>query len=178
MVAAGTLVPGTQLPTIRQLATDLGLAKGTVNKAYDELLRAGVAVSDGRRGTRIALRPRDRPKSERARVGRRRGTFRGRRAPVGRWRPAGESRGRRGPARYPILAVDLSRNRPQDSGERGKAPVVSSCVEREGERQLFPIFPRWTVRWGSRSLRCSCSTAVTCSADTSALTSSLRSRGS
>jgi GntR family transcriptional regulator len=54
MVAAGTLAPGTQLPTIRQLATDLGLAKGTVNKAYDELLRAGVAISDGRRGTRIS----------------------------------------------------------------------------------------------------------------------------
>ena len=54
MVAAGTLAAGTQLPTIRQLASDLGLAKGTVSKAYDELLRAGVAVSDGRRGTRIA----------------------------------------------------------------------------------------------------------------------------
>ena len=54
MVAAGTLVSGTQLPTIRQLATDLGLAKGTVNKAYDELLRAGVVTSDGRRGTRVA----------------------------------------------------------------------------------------------------------------------------
>ncbi len=53
MVAAGTLAPGAQLPTIRQLATDLGLAKGTVNKAYEELLRAGVAISDGRRGTRI-----------------------------------------------------------------------------------------------------------------------------
>jgi DNA-binding transcriptional regulator YhcF (GntR family) len=56
MVAAGTLAAGTQLPTIRQLATDLGLAKGTVNKAYDELLRAGIATSDGRRGTRIAAR--------------------------------------------------------------------------------------------------------------------------
>lgn len=56
MVAAGTLLPGTQLPTIRQLATDLGVAKGTVNKAYDELFRAGVATSDGRRGTRVAQR--------------------------------------------------------------------------------------------------------------------------
>ena len=54
MVASGTLAAGTQLPTIRQLATDLGLAKGTVNKAYDELLRAGVVTSDGRRGTRVA----------------------------------------------------------------------------------------------------------------------------
>ena len=66
MVAAGTLTPGTQLPTIRQLATDLGLAKGTVNKAYDELLRAGVATSDGRRGTRIAPHaPTDRKANER-----------------------------------------------------------------------------------------------------------------
>lgn len=66
MVAAGTLMPGTQLPTIRQLATDLGLAKGTVNKAYDELLRAGIATSDGRRGTRIAeAAPTDRKVNER-----------------------------------------------------------------------------------------------------------------
>jgi len=54
MAATGTLEPGARLPTIRQLAADLGLAKGTVSKAYDELLRAGVATSDGRRGTRIA----------------------------------------------------------------------------------------------------------------------------
>jgi DNA-binding transcriptional regulator YhcF (GntR family) len=54
MAATGTLRPGTQLPTIRQLASDLGLAKGTVSKAYDELLRSGVALSEGRRGTRIA----------------------------------------------------------------------------------------------------------------------------
>jgi DNA-binding transcriptional regulator YhcF (GntR family) len=54
MAAMGTLAPGAQLPTIRQLASDLGLAKGTVSKAYDELLRSGVATSEGRRGTRIA----------------------------------------------------------------------------------------------------------------------------
>ena len=57
MVTAGTMQPGTQLPTIRQLASDLGLAKGTVSKAYDELLRAGVVVSGGRRGTRVADEP-------------------------------------------------------------------------------------------------------------------------
>ncbi len=56
MAAAGTLAPGAQLPTIRQLASDLGLAKGTVSKAYDELFRAGVVTSDGRRGTHIAER--------------------------------------------------------------------------------------------------------------------------
>jgi DNA-binding transcriptional regulator YhcF (GntR family) len=57
MAAAGTLAPGAQLPTIRQLAADLGLAKGTVSKAYDELLRSGVVKSDGRRGTRVAEQP-------------------------------------------------------------------------------------------------------------------------
>src|SRR4051794_36753742 len=53
MVTAGTMTPGAQLPTIRQLASDLGLAKGTIAKTYDELLRDGVVISDGRRGTRI-----------------------------------------------------------------------------------------------------------------------------
>jgi GntR family transcriptional regulator len=57
MAATGTLAPGAQLPTIRQLAADLGLAKGTVSKAYDELLRAGIAKSEGRHGTRIAEHP-------------------------------------------------------------------------------------------------------------------------
>jgi len=57
MAATGTLAPGAQLPTIRQLAADLGLAKGTVSKAYDELLRAGVVRSDGRRGTRVTDEP-------------------------------------------------------------------------------------------------------------------------
>lgn len=51
MVAAGTLTPGTQLPTIRQLAVDLGLAKGTIAKAYESLLRDGIVEAAGRRGT-------------------------------------------------------------------------------------------------------------------------------
>lgn len=57
MVAAGTLAPGTQLPTIRQLASDLGLAKGTVAKAYESLLRDGVVASAGRRGTVVRDAP-------------------------------------------------------------------------------------------------------------------------
>jgi DNA-binding transcriptional regulator YhcF (GntR family) len=56
MAASGTLALGAQLPTIRQLAADLGLAKGTVSKAYDELFRAGVVTSAGRHGTHIAER--------------------------------------------------------------------------------------------------------------------------
>lgn len=54
MVAAGTLTAGTRLPTIRQLATDLGIAKGTVARAYEALLRDGVVESAGRKGTIVA----------------------------------------------------------------------------------------------------------------------------
>jgi len=58
MVSAGTLPPGTRLPTIRQLASDLGLAKGTVSKAYEALLRDGVIESRGRHGTVVSPQPR------------------------------------------------------------------------------------------------------------------------
>ena len=51
MVAAGTLLAGTQLPTIRQLATDLGLAKGTIARAYELLESDGVITSKGRQGS-------------------------------------------------------------------------------------------------------------------------------
>jgi GntR family transcriptional regulator len=56
MVAAGTLLPGVRLPTIRQLAADLGVAKGTVAKAYEALLRDELVVADGRRGTVVRAR--------------------------------------------------------------------------------------------------------------------------
>jgi DNA-binding transcriptional regulator YhcF (GntR family) len=51
MVAAGTLQPGTRLPTIRQLAVDLGLAKGTVAKAYELLESDAVIETRGRKGS-------------------------------------------------------------------------------------------------------------------------------
>lgn len=51
MVATGVLPSGTRLPTIRQLAADLGLAAGTVARAYRELEQAGVIATRGRRGT-------------------------------------------------------------------------------------------------------------------------------
>lgn len=51
MVAAGTLKPGARLPTIRQLATDLGLAKGTVARAYELLESDAVIATRGRKGS-------------------------------------------------------------------------------------------------------------------------------
>lgn len=51
MAVSGVLHPGTRLPTIRQLAADLGLAKGTVAKAYALLETEAVVESRGHRGT-------------------------------------------------------------------------------------------------------------------------------
>jgi GntR family transcriptional regulator len=50
-VAEGQLSPGTRLPTVRQLATDLGLAANTVARAYRELESDGVIATHGRGGT-------------------------------------------------------------------------------------------------------------------------------
>lgn len=55
MVASGALAAGGRLPTIRQLATDLGVAKGTVAKAYEALLHDGIVTSAGRHGTVVAM---------------------------------------------------------------------------------------------------------------------------
>lgn len=54
--ASGDLAPGHKLPTVRQLAADLGLATGTVARAYRELESAGVIQTQGRRGTFVASR--------------------------------------------------------------------------------------------------------------------------
>lgn len=57
LVRDGTLTAGTRLPTIRQLAGDLGLAGGTVARAYRELESAGVVATRGRHGTVIVGPP-------------------------------------------------------------------------------------------------------------------------
>ena len=57
-VATGTLRPGNRLPPVRQLADQLEIAPGTVARAYSELERRGIVVTDGARGTRVAERPR------------------------------------------------------------------------------------------------------------------------
>ncbi len=50
-LATGELRPGDRLPTVRQLAGDLGVAPGTVQRAYAELEEDGALESRGRRGT-------------------------------------------------------------------------------------------------------------------------------
>ena len=50
-IAQGQLAAGTKLPTVRQLAADLGLAANTVARAYRELEADQVIATHGRRGT-------------------------------------------------------------------------------------------------------------------------------
>ncbi len=59
LIAGGQLAVGAQLPTIRQLAGDLGLATGTVARAYRELESHGVLHTARRRGTVIIAKPGD-----------------------------------------------------------------------------------------------------------------------
>jgi GntR family transcriptional regulator len=42
------------LPTVRQLARDLGIAPNTVVRAYATLQHSGWIIGDGRRGTRVS----------------------------------------------------------------------------------------------------------------------------
>jgi DNA-binding transcriptional regulator YhcF (GntR family) len=51
MAVVGTLAAGTRLPTIRQPAADLGIAKGTVARAYELLESSSVVESRGHKGT-------------------------------------------------------------------------------------------------------------------------------
>lgn len=49
-----TLAVGTQLPTIRRLAADLGLAVNTVGRAYRVLEEAGLIETRGRAGSFVS----------------------------------------------------------------------------------------------------------------------------
>lgn len=57
MVAVGRLASGDRLPTVRDLAEQVGLAPGTVARSYRELERDGVVVTRGRAGTFVADEP-------------------------------------------------------------------------------------------------------------------------
>ena len=56
-IGNGTLRPGEQLSTMRQLAVDLKVDLNTVRHAYDELERSGVIVIVRARGTYVAEKP-------------------------------------------------------------------------------------------------------------------------
>lgn len=51
LITLGALEPGTRLPPVRGLAADLGLAAGTVARAYKELEQARLIETRRRNGT-------------------------------------------------------------------------------------------------------------------------------
>jgi GntR family transcriptional regulator len=57
LILTGRLTEGVRLPTVRQLAADLGLAAGTVARAYRELETAELIRTRRGAGTRVAALP-------------------------------------------------------------------------------------------------------------------------
>ncbi|WAA65785.1 GntR family transcriptional regulator [Microbacterium oxydans] len=54
LIVSGQLGAGERLPTVRQTASDLGVAPGTVARAYKMLEGEGLVVSRTAAGTRVA----------------------------------------------------------------------------------------------------------------------------
>ncbi|WP_448547551.1 aminotransferase class I/II-fold pyridoxal phosphate-dependent enzyme [Thalassotalea fusca] len=57
LTSNGQLVAGDSLPPVRELAEELGVNRNTVSAAYQRLTKAGIAVTQGRLGTRICQEP-------------------------------------------------------------------------------------------------------------------------
>jgi DNA-binding transcriptional regulator YhcF (GntR family) len=57
-IESGLLAPESRLPTVRQLAADLGVAAGTVMRAYAELEGNGLVVTRRGGGTSVSSSPR------------------------------------------------------------------------------------------------------------------------
>jgi GntR family transcriptional regulator len=66
-IAAGTLIPGGQLPTVRQVAVDLSINPNTVMRAYRELEIRGVLDTQQGSGTFISQQKVKRDEVERQR---------------------------------------------------------------------------------------------------------------
>lgn len=56
-IKKGTMAPGQQLPTVQELASDLGIARGTIKRAYDELEHQGLLEKIQGRGTFVCYQP-------------------------------------------------------------------------------------------------------------------------
>src|SRR5215211_5635365 len=64
-VADGRLLPGTQLPTVRQLAVDLSVNLNTVAKAYREMEIRGIVETQQGTGTFVSSRKAEKKTAER-----------------------------------------------------------------------------------------------------------------
>ncbi|MET4783409.1 aminotransferase class I/II-fold pyridoxal phosphate-dependent enzyme [Glaciihabitans sp. UYNi722] len=58
LITSGDLAPGDRLPTVRELAADLGVSPATVSHAWQALSSVGLIVSRGRSGSFVMATPR------------------------------------------------------------------------------------------------------------------------
>ncbi|MBM7712540.1 GntR family transcriptional regulator [Enterococcus xiangfangensis] len=56
-IAKGDLNPAEQLPTVRQIADEIGINTMTVSKGYQQLREEGYLLTDRRKGTIVAPLP-------------------------------------------------------------------------------------------------------------------------
>lgn len=66
-IAAGSLAPGDQLPTVRQLAVDLAINPNTVMRAYRELELGGLLETHQGTGTFVSNKKLEKKSAERER---------------------------------------------------------------------------------------------------------------
>lgn len=124
-VAAGELPAGTRLPSVRQLASQVGLSPATVSAALTELRRRGVILTEPRRGSRIGDAPPIGPPVPALPV------------------PAGAhdlSRGNPDPALLPDLASTLAQLAPPQR-LYGEAPTLPQLAELAREQLLADGIP-------------------------------------
>jgi DNA-binding transcriptional MocR family regulator len=118
-IRQGELSPGDRLPTVRDVAAQLGVSPATVSEAWQALRRAGLVVSRGRAGSfvRAAPRPWLSPRVQ-GLVGYVEGL------------PLDLSRGTPDPALLPALAPALQRVRPTaDTDVYQESPVLPGLRE-------------------------------------------------
>ncbi|WP_145524402.1 MocR-like pyridoxine biosynthesis transcription factor PdxR [Yersinia rohdei] len=60
-IVQGTLLPDTRVPSVRALASEVGVARGTVENAYGQLIAEGFLQSRGQGGTYVSAQLRDAP---------------------------------------------------------------------------------------------------------------------
>jgi DNA-binding transcriptional MocR family regulator len=59
LITTGDLAPGDRLPTVRELAAELGVSPATVSHAWQTLSSAGLITSRGRSGSFVRAEPRE-----------------------------------------------------------------------------------------------------------------------
>jgi DNA-binding transcriptional MocR family regulator len=109
-ISTGALLPGAELPPIRELAGQLGVNANTVAAAYRLLRERGTVETAGRRGTRVRGRPATTPRS-----------LRGIAVPTG---ARDLSTGNPDPALLPIARLGTLRNTPVLYGD----PPISTLL--------------------------------------------------